>query len=50
MFENGIVENEGNDYWFSGTLDGQAFTLTISGNATGRTIQQLGFAQFEGKN
>jgi hypothetical protein len=46
MVENGIVMDDGNEYWFSGTLDGKAFVFSILGEGVGGKIGRKSYEQF----
>lgn len=46
FFENGVVMDDGHEYFFSGYLDGKAFKLSILGNRVGLKINKLFTDQF----
>jgi hypothetical protein len=47
MFENGINDDGGDTYWFSGTLDGEAFVLKVRGKGVGTKLEQRTYQEFQ---
>lgn len=46
MFENGCVMDNGNVYWFSGSLDGESFVFSIIGEGVGGKLGRRSYEQF----
>jgi hypothetical protein len=47
MFENGVKDQGGDEYWFSGTFEGKAFVLSIRGKGVGTKLEQRTYQQFQ---
>jgi hypothetical protein len=45
MFENGIEEDNGDALWFSGTLNGEAFSFFLRGKGIAAKIRERVFVQ-----